>query len=110
MKTTGRDACLHARISDGMVIVAIGIDTLKFAAEHCPNVIEYPGEHDYPFAGITDADEFAKDVVRALRHEEEDGSGPMSDLFDKMTVAAFDNGSLAVDYDFKPKRIIDIEH
>lgn len=109
-KYTGRKAYLHAKIKDGMVVVAIGIDTLKFAAEHCPDVIDYPGEHDYPFAKITDADEFAKEVVRALQHEEEDGSGPMSDLFDKMIVAAMDDGADGVDYDFKPKRIVEIEH
>lgn len=99
-----RDTPLKVGLEGGELVIRIGIDVLKMAAEHCPGIIDWEGEYDYPWLKIDDADEFAKDVVQGLLHEQEDGSTTISDCFDEAIKLAVDDGSLAVDYDFKPRR------
>lgn len=105
MTMSNRDTPLKVEIKDGEIVIRIGIDVLKMAAEQCPGIIDWEGEYDYPWIKIDDADEFAKDVVQGLLREEEDGSTTISDCFDEAIKLAVDDGSIGVDYDFMPKRI-----
>lgn len=96
---------LEVVIKEGELRIRIGIDTLAFSAAHCPLLTDSPGERVDPFAKITDNFQLARDVKAALMSEREDGSGPLSDLFDEAILKAFEDGSEAFDYKFKAKRI-----
>lgn len=95
MKTT--DTPLRVVIKNNKLIIEIGLDTLKYAAEHCPRFYEYDKhiESGPPYCEVIDKMELAHDMVRALLYEKEDGSTPISDLIDECFVAAWGDGSLA---------------
>ena len=90
------DTPLRVDIEGEQLVIRIGLDTLAFAAEHCPEFYDYEKHQGStgPYRSVGDKLELAKDIVRALMHEEEDGSGPLSDLLDEMIVAASDDGSI----------------
>lgn len=88
---------LIARIEGDELVIRCGLATLATAAENYPEMFEYPRNQWPPFARVTDRDEFAKEVVRSLNHEEEDGSGPLTNLFDKAINHAIENGALGID-------------
>lgn len=82
-----RNQRLMAEIVDGRLVVSIGIDTLKFAAEHCD---------DNPRLKILDVDVLAKDVEYELEKErDETGQTALTKLFDEAVNNAFENGSVA---------------
>ena len=94
---------LTVKVKDGQLVIAIGAQVLAHAATYGDWSHEYEqgelhGEYIRRFA-ITDATQFAKDVLSAMLHEREDGSTPLSDFIDKMSEAALDDGSTACDYD-----------
>lgn len=91
----GKDRPLGIAIEGGELVIRIGIDTLKFAAEHCPRFYSEDVLRGAmgPYVTVTDAEELAKDVRRELFREEEDGSTPFGDLLDKCIEAARDDGS-----------------
>jgi hypothetical protein len=93
---------LRVRIVDRVLIIEIGIGTLKFAAEHCEKF--WNGEADLYMLKVTDAERFARDVQIALQVEEEDGSTPISRLLDEMIEDAVEDGSEAIDYDEMERR------
>jgi hypothetical protein len=90
----GLQSYLRVLIQDNELQIRIGLETLKMAAEHCP---EFQSEscEDGPYEKIVDANELAADVKRALEDEEEDGTTPLHKLLDAAIVAARDDGSLA---------------
>lgn len=94
MKTpTGKDQPLKAEVVDGRIVISVGVETLKF----CHNETEKQSEGIRGFGSgffITEAEEFAKDVVRELKREREDGSSPLTDLFDKFTIESANQGSM----------------
>lgn len=95
-----RDRPLQACIQDDQLVIRIGLETLKFAAEHCPLFYDGTVENcDPPYTKIKDARELAKDVKRELFREREDGSSPIRDLLDEAIMAACEDGSLAFDYE-----------
>lgn len=85
---------LSVKVADNALVISIGLEMLKFVAEHCP---AFQGEDcsDGPWERIVDAKELASDVRRALQDEEEDGTTPVHRLLDTAIVAARDDGSLA---------------
>lgn len=99
----GKDQPLRCGIEGDELVIRIGIDTLAFGCSHSPKFYEYEKHRDKPigdpFLKITDNRLFATDVVRALQHEEEDGSGPLSDLLDEAAQRAIDDGAEGVDYE-----------
>lgn len=90
------DTPLKVKVEGQELVVRIGIDTLAFAAEHCPKFYDYDvhqGE-DGPYVKVDDKKELAGDIVRALTHEEEDGSSPLSEMLDSAIEWAFNDGSI----------------
>lgn len=92
---------LEVAIEDGALVIRIGAQTLANAAAYAEWANRYDEKaRDYirTFA-ITDPVILAEDVKRAMLHEREDGSSPLSDFLDKATEAALDDGSEACEYD-----------
>jgi hypothetical protein len=89
------DTPLKCEIEGDELVIRIGINTLKHAAEYCPKFYDYEKCFDPPFCRIIDANELAKDVRQELFREEEDGSSPIGDLLDECFNSAFEDGSLA---------------
>ena len=96
---------LAVAVEDGRLVVSIGIQTLAHATLYADWANRWRDIEDDEIAGgdyrrdfvIVDALELAKDVTRAMLHEREDGSTPLSDFLDKMTQAAIEDGSLGCD-------------
>ena len=91
-----RDLPLRCKVEDGQLVFHIGIETLAFAAEHCPNFYDYEkhGASGPPWVKVVDANELANDVCNAINDEEEDGTTPLMELLDAAIVAAFEDGSI----------------
>ena len=85
-----KDTPLRIQIIDGSLVLSIGIATLAFSAE-------LQDEH-YGFRELTVVNqvEFAKDVLRELNSEEEDGSTLITAVLDKAILNAIEQGSIAV--------------
>jgi hypothetical protein len=95
---SGKDLPLEMKVDGDVVRIAIGVDTLSWAAEASNEwnpLNEKTGEFNQTW-WVMDKTEFAKDVLRALQREAEDGSSPFTRLLDQMTTAALDDGSLGV--------------
>ena len=92
---------LEAKVEHGQLVIAIGVQTLAHAgafADWANPFDEAADDYIRTFA-IADEGEFAKDVVRAMLAEGEDGSIPLSDFLDRMAQAAIDDGSLGLHED-----------
>lgn len=94
---TAEDTPLKAAIEDNQLVIRIGLRTLKHSAEHCPAFYDYETHKGGmgPYETIVDAQELACDVINAMLREDEDGSTPLSDLFDESIEFARHDGSLA---------------
>lgn len=93
---------LEAKVERGALVIRIGIGTLAHAVTYSDWANPYDeatGDYVRNFA-ITDAPQFASDVVHEMLREREDGSTPLSDFLDKMTEAAVNDGSLGLHEDF----------
>lgn len=96
---------LKCSIEGDELVIRIGIDTLKNAAEHCPKFYDYEQEYkdkkyvEGPYKVVIDAKELAGDVSLAIQREEEDGSSPISDFLDNMILNAYEDGSIGFQYD-----------
>ena len=90
---TERDQPLRAAVEGEQVVIRIGIDTLAHAAKHCERFYDHEKHGGPPYLIVGSTRTLAKDVVRALQSEEEDGSGPLTNLFDDAIRAAYDDGS-----------------
>lgn len=92
-----KDYPLKAEVEGDQLVIRIGLDTLAHAAEHC--TLFYHEEKHMgamgPYCNVADKDELAKDVIRAMTREDEDGSTPLSDMFDQAIEDAADDGSCA---------------
>lgn len=92
---------LTAKVEDGRLLISIGVQTLAHAVTCAAWANPYDEQRrDYirTFA-ITDPTTFAKDVVRAMLAELEDGSSALSDFLDDVAEAAVDDGSEACEYE-----------
>ena len=101
-----KDYPLQHKIDRGVLTISIGIDTLAWAFEHQDENNPYEEishDEDGPVSNfvqrykVIDNEEFARDVIRELFNEEEDGSNPINVLLDKMCIEAVDQGSIAVE-------------
>ena len=85
---------LDVRLQDGRLVVSIGVQILKVAAEHHPKLTEYcesTGEFIAPI--VMKPTEFAQDVLTELWREEEDGTTLVHLCLDKAIERAAENGS-----------------
>jgi hypothetical protein len=89
-----KDRPLTVQIEEEELVLRIGVDTLAWACEHCPKL-----EDDWfdPTYKVTDPAGFARDVLRELEREEEDGTTAVHVLLDAVIVEAIDRGSCAVE-------------
>jgi hypothetical protein len=92
-----RDKHLEVKLAGGVLTISIGVEALKWAAEH--NEEFYKPETGKYALVISDADEFAKDIVTALRDEQEDGTTTVHELIDKAVRYVMENGSEGLDED-----------
>jgi hypothetical protein len=84
---------LAVKIVDGKLVIEIGVDTLRFCAEmQACRFDDALNGYVYPLK-VTDRNEYARDVVRALNDEREDGSTILTDLLDKAFMSAWEDGS-----------------
>ena len=92
---------LVATIEGGTLVVRIGINTLAQAAalsDWANPFNEGTGAYQRTFA-ITDAPVFAKDVMRAVLAEREDGSSLLTDMLDKASEDAINDGAEGCEFD-----------
>jgi len=91
---------LSAKIEGDELVIRIGIGTLAWAAEFEGREPFWDfNEERNKFVQlwkITDDLGWAEDVCREINREEEDGSSPLTNLLDKASEEALDQGSLSV--------------
>ena len=94
---------LKCSVEDGEIVIRIGIETMKEAAQYEGRdpfwVDEDNAGHYFQRYKVVDPLEFAKDIVRQLQDEAEDGSSMLTNLLDKACDKAIDDGSLGVSED-----------
>lgn len=100
-----KDLPLRARVDKGVLRIEIGVDVLAFAALASPFAWEIAAEETGADDSATidprtvyivhDEVEFAREVVRALHDEREDGSSLLTDMLDAATRKAIEDGSQA---------------
>jgi len=83
-------APLDVEVSDGQVIIKIGVKCLAWAIQ----CAEYGWPAD---TYICDIDQFAKDFADELGRESEDGTTPIHRLFDKVAIETMEQGSIGCD-------------
>jgi hypothetical protein len=100
MKT--QDSPLQVDVTpEGELLISIGIGTLAWAHDHQ----EQNNPYDEETGGfkrlwrVTDPAEFAAEVRVELCREEENGSTPLTDLFDKVCWNAVENGCFGIEED-----------
>lgn len=86
---------LRCVIKKNAILIEVGFDVVKFATEHHPEL--YDDERDGGNYAVTDIKEFAKEVVSAINKEEEDGSSPLTNLFDAAIMDAICQGAEGVE-------------
>ena len=93
---------LTVEIKNGALVIRIGVQTLAHAVTYADWANPYDeasGDYLRSFA-ITDAPQFASDVLHEMLREREDGSTPLSDFLDTMSQEAISQGSLGLHEDF----------
>lgn len=85
-----RNQQLDIKISDGLLTITIGIETMCSATE-------YGLEHTYGDVTITNIDAFSDAVLQELKCEEEDGATLVNQMIDKAASNAIENGAEGVD-------------
>lgn len=79
---------LKCRIDGGVLCISIGVNTLKFAAENHEDFFD----GDKNTLEVTDAALFAKEVLREIDREAEDGTTPVHLMLDRAIFEAVENG------------------
>lgn len=97
MKKCNCNKPLTVNIKNGVLKISIGIETLKFAAEHCENFY-FPHTEQYGFV-VNNSVEFAKEVCNALMEESEDGSTRVHYMLDELFGYLNEQGALGLDID-----------
>lgn len=101
-KSLHYDHRLDVAIERGALVVRIGIGTLAHAVTYADWANPYDeatGDYVRSFA-ITDAPQFAADVLHEMLREREDGSTPLSDFIDRMSEEAINQGSIGLHENF----------
>ncbi len=81
-----------AHVIQGQLIISIPVSALQWAVQ----ISDYGTYHEYSeghHLKILNSFEFAKDVVRELNMEAEDGSTLVTRMLDKAMIKAIENGS-----------------
>lgn len=87
----------EAYIRDGAILICVPMAALPDALE------QNPRDDSYADCRVTDLGGFARDVVRELNREAEDGTTPIHLLFDAAMAEAIEQGSEHVGLTESPK-------
>lgn len=87
--TDNRDQQIEINVQDGILNISIGVDLLCHALEYGYN--PFAGSNEGPI--IKNNDGMVKDVMSALKYEDEDGTTLIHRMFDKAFIEAIENGS-----------------
>jgi hypothetical protein len=87
---------LGVKVEGDELVIRIGIDTLAFASEENDDWHQWDGVKFVPLWKVVDNKGWAEDVIHEMLKEEEDGSSPLTNFLDKMSMSALDQGSLSV--------------
>jgi hypothetical protein len=92
------DASLSVEVIGGRIVIAIGVRTFAHAVQFAPRLERFRERtQEYERPKITDALQFAKEVVGELCQEEEDGTTPVHRMLDQAASDAIDNGAEGVE-------------
>lgn len=94
-----KDQPLTVEIKDDEIVIRVGIDVVKWALEHHRDsqpFNEETSKYEQKWI-VSDASEFAKEVLSEMDREEEDGTTPLIEFLDKMCMAALEAGSIGTD-------------
>lgn len=92
-----KNKALSVTVTGGELVIRIGVDTLKWAAEHHED-FWLPSTDKYTVA-VSAPVKFAREVVKELRREEEDGSTLVHLMLDKAIAEAVEQGAEGLDLD-----------
>lgn len=90
---------LRCKAVGGDIEMGIGMKVLAFAAENHPDFWDGESDMDVPNIKITDVQEFALEVARAINDEAEDGSTLLTRMLDAAIAKAVEDGCDGVDHD-----------
>lgn len=96
LRDDGRPAGLHVDIIKGRLVISIGISALCFAATRGPYFDDICARTSQDII-VTDQDAFAKEILRELRREEEDGTTLVHLMLDKAAERAVENGAEGIE-------------
>jgi len=74
----------------GEIVIRVGKTHLAWMVQHIPSMKD---DRDLPYVRVADEVSLAKDVVKELTEEQEDGTTPIHLILDAALEAALDNGS-----------------
>ena len=94
-RTLQDDVPLKCEVIDGAIQFIIGAKVLAHAVHVCPAL--YDGENDRGLYKVTDPAAFAKELVRTLNHESEDGSTRMTKMLDEAVEHAIEHGAEGIE-------------
>lgn len=86
-----KDDHLKVEIVDDRLVISIGVGLVAFAVQ-TPDATDWPNDFY-----ISDPAVFAKELVRALEDEEEDGTTPVHRMLDAAALATLENGGLGIE-------------
>lgn len=93
-------------LKDGALQIVIPLENLRYAAEHHPGLDETADER-VPTLKITNLETLAKDVVRAINDEAEEGSTPLIRMLDAAIVDAVESGTEGIDPAYDQNEFLD---
>lgn len=89
------DVPLKCEVVNGSIQFVIGEKVLAHAVNICPAL--YDGENDRGLYKVTDPAAFAKELVRTLNHESEDGSTRLTTMLDEAVEHAIEYGAEGIE-------------
>lgn len=84
---------------DGRAVIEDGAIVIRLPIANLPVIVDagWAGGKIEPRMKVTDAEEFAKELVRALNDEEEDGTTRIHLMFDAALEFAFEQGAEGIE-------------
>jgi hypothetical protein len=82
---------MSVRLTDRDIVITLPVLTLEFAVPYALDSAEERWK-------VTDAQAFARDVVRELHNEQEDGTTIVAEMFDEVFRRALEQGGEGVDF------------
>jgi len=92
---------LRCDVVDGAIDISIGVGVLCFAADNHPDFWDGESGPEVPNIKITNAQDFAREVMFAINAESEDGSTLLTRMLDEAIAKAVESGCDGVDYDLE---------